>query len=485
MGRRGVSACIGALLFGLGGPVSAQSLDQLAKAMGADRVKTVSVEGKGFYYHLGGSALAGEPWPKFNLKAYAFTANYGTGSAVLDLTLTQFLNPPRGAGFQPIRGALMRRTRISGETGWSINRSGRTGPSRETAPVIHALWTSPHGVIKAAQAAGARVTAHGSGGRTSYRVVISKPGAFKATAHFDSKGLLRKVDGVLADEVMGDMPAVTTYSAYKRVSGINFPSRMAVSYGGFPALEVTFGEVRFNVPADIMPPAKLRARGERVKVEKVTDGVWFLTGGSHHSVAIEMSDHVIVYEAPLSVARGEAVIAAVKKTVAGKPIRTVINSHHHFDHSGGLRAFVAEGATILTHRSNHGFYVGAYARPRTLRPDRMAKEGHMAAFSTVGAKHVIGDGSRRIELYALAGNPHCESNLIAVLPKERIMLVADAYSGRQFAKGPVAADRVSPTSAHLWKTLVSLGIDKKVDTVLPIHGRKAPLRQLRWVAGVK
>jgi len=281
------------------------------------------------------------------------------------------------------------------------------------------------------------------------------------------------------------MRAVTTYSDYKVVDGINFPMRMSLTYGPYPALEVRFSEVKFNVAADIAPPKGLKPRRERVKVDKVADGVWYLTGGSHHSVAIEMDDHVIVYEAPLSSARGEAVIAAVKKTVPGKPIRTVINSHHHFDHSGGLRPFVAEGATIVTHRSNKAFYVKAYATPRTIDPDRMAREGHMATFMTVGSKHVIGDGKRRIELYALTGNPHCESNLIAVLPKERIMLVADAYSGRQFAKKPVPKNRVNPGGAHLWRTMVRHGIDKRVDMVLPIHGRKSDMQQVRWMAGVK
>jgi glyoxylase-like metal-dependent hydrolase (beta-lactamase superfamily II) len=484
MRKLGLIAALAAFVMGFTGPVAAQSLDQLAKAMGADKVKTVQIKGQGFYYHLGGSALADEPWPKFNLKSYDFTANYETASAVIDLTLTQFLDPPRGAGFQPIRGELMRRARISGDVGWGINRRGRTGPSRSTAPAIHALWTSPHGVIKAAEAAGAKVAVDRSNDGNAYHVDIAKPGAFKARAHFGPDGLLRRVDARLADEVLGDMRAVTTYSDYKQVDGINFPTRMTLSYGPHPALEVRFTDVKFNQPADIQPPKGLKPRRERVRADKVAEGVWYMTGGSHHSVAIEMADHVIVYEAPLSSARGEAVIAAVKKTIPGKPIRTVINSHHHFDHSGGLRAFVAEGATIVTHRTNKPFYVKAYAAPRTLRPDRMAREGRMATFETVGNKHVISDGTRRIELYALPGNPHCESNLIAVLPKERIMLVADAYSARQVAKKPVAKNRVSPTAAHLWRTMVKLGIDKRVDTVLPIHGRKSNLQQVRWVAGV-
>ena len=140
---------------------------------------------------------------------------------------------------------------------------------------------------------------------------------------------------------------------------------------------------------------------------------------------------------------------------------------------------------IVTHRSNQAFYVKAYAAPRSIRPDKLSSTAQMAAFMPVGQKHVISDGTRRIELYALKGSPHAESNLIAVLPKERLLLIADAYSGRRLLKKPVPKSRVNPTRAHLWKTLVRLKLDKKIDTVLPIHGRKTEFRQVRWSAGVK
>ncbi len=478
-------AAIIVVLFTLTGAARAATLADLAAAMGADKVKTVTINGAGFYYHLGGSGLASEPWPKFNLKAYRLVANYQTASAALDLTLTQFLDPPRGAGFQPIRGELKRRSRISGATGWGINRRGRVRAARSTARTIHALWTTPFGVIKAAQASKAAVETRRVRGALFHTVAFAKPGAFKAVAWFDRNLLLRKVTARVANAVMGDMVSVTTYSGYKKISGIAFPSRMTLSYGGHPALDVVFHDVKFNLPADIKPPPGLKPRSGRVKASLVAPGVWFLTGGSHHSIAIEMADHVIVYEAPLSEARGAAVIKATRKAIPGKPIRQVINSHHHFDHSGGLRAFAAIGAEIVTHGSNLAFYGRAYGAPRTVKPDQLSSSGKTARFSAVGESLVLGDGTRRIELYTLTGSPHCESNMIAVLPKERILLVADAFSGRRLLKKPAGKGKVHPTRAHLWKTLVRLKLDGKIDTVLPIHGRKTDFRQVRWSAGVK
>jgi glyoxylase-like metal-dependent hydrolase (beta-lactamase superfamily II) len=465
--------------FLLTGVSHAQGLADLAKAMGADKVKTLEVSGSGFYFHLGGSGLSNEPWPKFNLKKYHLKINYETGALDQALTLTQFLNPPRGAGFQPIKGEMTRRSAIQGSTGWRYRR-GRALPARSTSRTLHTLWTTPHGVIKAAQVSKAPVKTGNVEGKIFRTVSIGKAGAFQATAWFDDKNLLRKVEARVSNAVLDDMSSVTTYSGYKDFGGVKYPTRMTMTYGDHPAFDVNITEVTPNAPADITPPKGLKARPVRVKATRVADGVWYLTGGSHHSVAIEAPDHVIVFEGPLSDGRGAAVINATKKTIPGKPIRYVINSHHHFDHSGGLRAFAAEGVTIVTHASNKPFYEKAYANPTRLRADLLTKSGKKAKFLTVEDKRVISAGNRKIELYSLKGNVHCESNLIAYLPKEKMLIVADAYSSRRIMKGP--AKKAHPARAHLWKTITRLKLD--IDTILPIHGKKVGVQQLKYAAGV-
>src|SRR5438132_13984830 len=128
------------------------------------------------------------------------------------------------------------------------------------------------------------------------------------------------------------------------------------------------------------------AQAAAVQWEKVADGVFYLRGGTHHSVAVEFADHVVVVEGPLNEQRSLAVIAEVNKLIANKPIRYLVNTHHHFDHSGGLRTYVDEGAIIVTHEVNKEFYEKAFSAQRTLNPDRLAQSRKKAVIETVGDK---------------------------------------------------------------------------------------------------
>src|SRR6185295_16909143 len=102
-------------------------------------------------------------------------------------------------------------------------------------------------------------------------------------------------------------------------------------------------------------PDAVAAAAVKVQADKVADGVWYLTGGSHHSVAVEMKDHLVVIEGPQDDARAVAVIVEAKKLAASKPIKYVVNTHKHFDHAGGLAAFVADGAIVITHDASKAF----------------------------------------------------------------------------------------------------------------------------------
>jgi glyoxylase-like metal-dependent hydrolase (beta-lactamase superfamily II) len=271
----------------------------------------------------------------------------------------------------------------------------------------------------------------------------------------------------------------TTYTEYKDFGGVQFPTKIMQKQGGFPSLDLAISEVKPQVPVDIQVPDNVRQAAVQVKTEKVTDGVWYLTGGTHHSVLIEMQDHLVVVEGPQNDARATAVIAEVKRLVPNKPIKYVVNSHHHFDHAGGLGPFVAEGVTVITHDINKTFFEQSLAAPRTVQPDKLAQSGKKATVEGVADKRVLTDGTRTVELYHIQGNAHNDGLLMVYLPKEKLLIEGDAYT-------PVAPNapqpaQPNPFSVNLYENIERLKL--AVEQILPVHGRIVPLAELQKAIG--
>src|SRR5207344_1677271 len=122
--------------------------------------------------------------------------------------------------------------------------------------------------------------------------------------------------------------------------------------GGHNWMDLRNSEFKVNVPDAAQPvPDSVRnpqAPQVQVVMTQLAPGVVLMGGGSHNSVAVEFKDFVTVIEGPLNQQRSLAVIAEVKRTFPNKPIRYLVNTHNHFDHLGGVRTYVAEGATVIT-----------------------------------------------------------------------------------------------------------------------------------------
>ena len=217
------------------------------------------------------------------------------------------------------------------------------------------LWMLPHGVLKAAYLAGADATVTMEGGATIITTPVPGMPGTTMKATLDAENMfIERVEALVDNPVLGDVLIETSYSDYAELGGdlpsdVLFPARIVQTQGGHPTLDLTITSVNAYNPYVIFPlpenVEKAAAMPPQVTVEteEIADGVWYLTGGSHHSVAVEFGDHVVVVEGPQNDARALAVIDAVKTAIPNKPIRYVVNTHHHFDHSGGLRALWPKG----------------------------------------------------------------------------------------------------------------------------------------------
>ena len=193
-------------------------------------------------------------------------------------------------------------------------------------------------------------------------------GKMKADAYVNDENIIERIESWYGNPVVGDTKVDTRFGGYRHFAGIKFPSKIVQYQDGNPVLDLDITAVSVNLPVHIQTPENVRTNPAPVKIEKAADGVWYMTGGSHHSVLVEMKDYLIVIEGPQGDERSAAIIAEVKKTVPGKPIRYLVNTHHHFDDSSGVRAFALEGATIVTHEINRAFFERAAANTRNFSP---------------------------------------------------------------------------------------------------------------------
>jgi hypothetical protein len=273
------------------------------------------------------------------------------------------------------------------------------------------------------------------------------------------------------------MPLEIAYSDYKDFSGVKFPTHILEKRGGFPTLDLAVTSVQSNVQGAALqvPEPVLRATvaPEMVTAEKLAEGVWLLHGGAS-SVLIEFRDFLAVVDAPTDEHRSLAVITKVKQLVPDKPIRYVINTHHHFDHSGGLRTYVAQGATVITHEGNKAFYEWAWKQPRAMEPDLLAQNPKEPTFITYTSKYVLTDGTRSAEVHRTIGDFHDEFLSFVWLPKEKLLIEADDFSDRY----------ITPLSLALWTNLYGnlqrLSLD--VERIAPLHGNVTPMSEwLQWL----
>lgn len=482
--------------------VAAKALLQAADAaIGASKVKSWSASGTGWMGYPGQQYQQGD-LPRSDLKSYSEVIDLGSKSGKWEYTRVQGNQPTRGggAGF-PVQGEQSFREFVSGNSGWNTNPQGQATPilARDAGDRALRLYTHPVGFIQAALASNnaAATDRYYSRENKSVKVigftvkVCDGPQpqcTRRVTGEFDKDNLLDRVVTWFADPVMGDKMVELRWSDYKDTgAGVKMPGRVHAHQGDHPLiagghnwLDVRFNDIKLNVTdAALTVPDNARnaaAPQTNVVATKLADGVVHMGGGSHNSLAVEFKDFVTVIEAPLDQQRSLAVIAEVHKQFPNKPIRYVVNTHNHFDHLGGVRTYVAEGATIVTDDKNREFYknVVLAPQPRSLLPDRLSQRPFAPTgpgqnmLQTFTDTYTISDGNQTIELHHVEGLGHSDNMAVAYLPKQKILVSADMG-------GPPPAGQNPPVNNNavvLYRNIQRLKLD--VTTHAPIHGPSGP-----------
>jgi glyoxylase-like metal-dependent hydrolase (beta-lactamase superfamily II) len=466
-------------------PAQAASLQEAANLLGATSAKSLEFSGSGHWWQFGQAPNPTAAWPQFDVSAYSAAVNFDAAAEHVQLTRLQTIEPGRT---RPAPTEQKVDAYLSGDKAWNVappqNSPAGTAPVATPQPAAieeraAEIWSTPQGFLKAALANGAKSEAKGA----SVEVSFTLGGKYRYVGSIDANNQLEWVKTWIDTPVLGDTPIETRFSGYKDFAGLRFPAEIHRSEGGYPVLHLNIAAAKANGAPDIAVPANVASfqpTAPTVKADKLAEGVYWLTGGTHHSVLVEQKDHVVLVEAPLNEERSLALIKKIGELAPNKPIRYVVNSHVHFDHSGGLRTLVDAGAIVVTHELGKAYYEKIWSAPHTLRADNLAKSAKPAKFETFTDKTVLTDGARRIEIHHIAGSGHADDLALVYLPAEKILVEADAYT-------PAAADAPppktpNPYSVNLYENIEKLGL--QVTQIAGLHGpRVATLADLRAAIG--
>jgi glyoxylase-like metal-dependent hydrolase (beta-lactamase superfamily II) len=430
-------------------------LASASSAMGAANLQSIQYSGSGFSFVFGQSARPGAPWPRFSVKSYMRELDFVAPASRVQLVRSAVDKRGGGGVGIPIVDQTQNQFILPG-AGWAQQVD---------------IWITPHGFLKGASLNNATVAPQTIAG-TRYNVVtFTGQNKYQVNGYINARNLVEKVETWLEHPALGDMLIDATYSDYRDFGGVQFPTRIVQRQGGFPTLDLTIADAKPNAPVNIQPPPQRGGGGGGVNLTapvrsiEAADGVFLIIGGPNNSIAIEFSDHIVMVEAPMTEERSLAFIEEARKQIPNKPIRYLVNTHHHFDHSGGLRAFAAEGATIITHELNKPYYEKFLMGPRTLAPDRLARSGGKMNIETLADRRVLSDGSRSLEIHLIRDTPHTDGSVMAYLPNEKFLMEGDIYD-MPGPGVPTPTEGVN-TVANLVDNIERLKLS--VEKLLPVH----------------
>jgi len=243
-------------------------------------------------------------------------------------------------------------------------------------------------------------------------------------------------------------------------------------------------------------------QGKVYKFEKVADGVYYATGGMGSNIPIIVNDHnVMVVDDGSTPATARALLEDLK-LITGNPVRYVVNTHFHYDHTDGNSVFPPE-VEIIAHEYVRTkmltFNILEIEPFKTSQKTRMpalieslkkqiedekdsaqktSLEKQLAAAQTLSdqlkeikptppnvtytAQMVMHAGPREIQLLFL-GRGHTGGDTVVYLPKEQIVCTGDLMESRPAYLGDAFFDEWITTLDELKKLDFTL--------VLPGHGK--------------
>jgi glyoxylase-like metal-dependent hydrolase (beta-lactamase superfamily II) len=304
-------------------------------------------------------------------------------------------------------------------------------------------------------------------------------------------GLPQRVRNLDYDNIWGDVNYDSVLSDWREFGGVKIPMKRSIELNGRVVQETQLTDVRINPPIDqarLQIPAGVLANAAKpatgnvpyqwvirrqyigtymdsdnvsydakgspgLRLQQLSPGVFHLTGGTHNSLVVEMSDHLIVVDAPVSDSQSMWLLNTAKSQFPGKPIRWVVLTHHHMDHAGGVRGMLGEGATLVVGQGSYKHFNDVLRAPTTRNPDMKVMDLTRTPIMEVAQSHLMTDSrGRQVIAYAM-DNPHAKGMLMVWVPDAKLGYVTDIWT-----PGPPLPAKPNPGLASVVNAVKKAGI---------------------------
>jgi glyoxylase-like metal-dependent hydrolase (beta-lactamase superfamily II) len=304
-------------------------------------------------------------------------------------------------------------------------------------------------------------------------------------------GLVSRVRTLDYDNIWGDVNYDLVLSGWRDYGGMKIATSRKTELNGRMVIENNFTDVTINPQVDaarFSVPDALRAGASKpavrnvpyqwvirrqaigvyldsdhvsydthaspgLRLQQIAPGVHQVQGGTHHSLVVEMADHLIVMDAPVTDAQSLWLVGATRAQFPGKPIRWLVLTHHHMDHAGGLRGLLAEGGTLVVGQGAGTHFRRVLAAPMTRNTDLPSRSFHMTPILEVPESHIMSDANGRQVVVYVMDNPHAKGMLMGWVPDAKLGFVTDVWT-----PGPPLPPKPNPGLASLVNTVKRAGL---------------------------
>ncbi len=468
-------ALISAVLLQGCAPTSESVIGDAADAVGgAEAVlaaNTLVLEGTGQTYRLGQHHSPGADLPVYELHNYKREVDLSEQQWRVEQVRTGHFLAGRKTERQPLTQA------VDGTVAFDVAANGgaRRLPARVGQDRHAEFYHHPLPLLQAALTEGAATLGELREEPGGHAVDITPAGGPRLTLHVDgATDLPTRIESTGYNSNWGDVVIATTFGDWRQSGELMLPGSISQTLGeykngDFSVTNQVNAEIQdLAAPADVASAPDPVPQPLELNVQRLAEGVWYI-GPGYNSTLIEFPSYGVLVEAAQNDERALATIAKARELLPNKPLRYVINTHFHIDHSGGIRAAVAEGLTVITHEVHRPYFEDVVARPHTVMQDHLARNPQPLQIETVtgDGPYEMTEGDRTLVIHRLKEDLHAEGMLIAYLPRERILIEADAFT-------PGAAE--SPFATNLLEQVRALGL--RVNRIAPLHGRVVPFAEL-------